>query len=328
MKVVITGATGHIGFNMVRIMHQRGFDVVAHHLNADKLLSMQLPDGVHWVQGDILDQDFLIRIFNGADVVVNLAARISITGDPNGEVMKTNIQGPANVAEACLKNKVSRLIHFSSVHAYKYTSKDPVVNENTVRADETCFKYDQSKIGGEREIQKAIARGLDAVIINPTAVLGPYNYWASFTGQLLKDLYLGRIPALARAAFNWVDARDLVEATINAITKGTTGENYLLAGHDQDIKTMADWVHEFGGKKPPGISVSLGWAKFGLPFLNLYSKLTKTPPLYTEESLEILRHYNGNISNAKAVKELDFRPRPLKETIKDSIGWYKAQGMI
>lgn len=328
MKVVITGATGHIGFNMVRILHQRGFDVVAHHLNADKLLSMQLPDGVRWVQGDILDQEFLINTFKGADVVVNLAARISITGDPFGEVMKTNIQGPANVAQACLENKVGRLIHFSSVHAYKYTSKDPVVNEETERSDETCFKYDQSKIGGEREVQKAITKGLDAVILNPSAVLGPFNYWNSFTGQLLKDLYLGRIPALVRAGFNWVDARDLAEVTINAITKGKTGENYLLAGHDLDIPAMAGWIHEFGGKKPPAFSVSLGLAKFGLPFLNLYSKLTKTPPLYTEESLEILKNYNGNISNKKARKELGFTPRPIKETIKDSIEWYKTHGMI
>lgn len=327
MKVVVTGASGHIGVNVIRALHRKGFDVWANNLNSDKLAVMELPP-VSWIHGDVLDQTFLNKAFEGAEVVINLAARISIDGDPHGKVMKTNIQGPANVAEACLKNKVKKLVHFSSIHAYKFSAKDPVVHENSPRADATCFKYDQSKIGGERAVQSAVEKGLDAVILNPTAVMGPYNYWNSFTGQLLKDLYLGRIPALARVAYNWVDARDLAEAAISAIEKGRTGENYLLSGHGLDIATIAQWVHEFGGKKPPVFNVNLGLAKVGLPFLRLYSKIAGTPPLYTRESLKTLEHYNGNISNAKAKAQLDFQPRPIKETIKDSISWYKNQGML
>ncbi len=248
MKVVVTGAAGHIGLNIVHVLHQKGFDVLANNLNEEKLASMQLPE-VDWIHGNVLDLAFLEKAFDGADVVVNLAARISIDGDPNGDVMRINVQGPANVAEACLKNKVKRLIHFSSIHAFKYTAKDPVVNEQTARADETSFKYDQSKIGGERAVLKAVEKGLEVIILNPTAVLGPFNYWSSFTGQLLKDLYLGRIPALTRSAFDWVDARDLAEATVSAITKGRSGENYILSGQGADLRTIAQWVHEFGGKK-------------------------------------------------------------------------------
>lgn len=327
MKVFVTGATGHIGLNIIHALHQKGFEVLANNRNENKLATMQLPE-VDWVHGNVLDPEFLDKAFKDVDVVVNLAAQISIDGDPNGDVMRINIQGPANVAKACLKNKVKRLIHFSSIHAYKYTAADPVVNEQSAKADETCFKYDQSKIGGERAVLKAVEQGLEVVILNPTAVLGPFNYWSSFTGQMLKDLYLGRIPALTRSAFDWVDARDLAEATISAITKGRTGENYILSGESVDLKAMAQWVHEFGGKKPPLVTVGYGLAGFGIPFLSFYSKLTGTQPLYTRESLEVLKNYNGNISNAKARKELGFNPRPVKETIKDSIDWYKQHGMI
>jgi dihydroflavonol-4-reductase len=327
MKVVVTGATGHIGINVIRALHEKGFEVWANNRNSQKVAAIQLPP-ISWIHGDIMDQAFLNKAFEGAAVVVNLAGRISIDGDPHGKVMKTNIQGPANVAEACLQSKVKKLIHFSSIHAYKFSAKDPVINENSPRADETCFKYDQSKMGGERAVQKAVERGLDAVILNPTAVLGPYNYWHSFTGQLFKDLYLGRLPALASASFNWVDARDLADATISAIEKGATGESYILSGHGLDIATIARWVHEFGGKKPPMITVSLGAAKFGLPFLSLFSSLTGNPPLFTRESLATLANYNGNISNEKARAHLDFNPRPIKVTIKDSIEWYQKHGML
>ncbi|MCB0652291.1 MAG: NAD-dependent epimerase/dehydratase family protein [Saprospiraceae bacterium] len=327
MKIVVTGATGHVGVNMIRALHEKGFEVLANHLNGDKLLAMQFPE-VQWIQGNVLDKAFLSRAFKGADVVIHLAARISISGDPRGEVMKTNIQGPANVAEACLENNVQKLIHFSSIHAFKFSGTDPIVNEDSPRADNTCFKYDQSKIGGERAVQEAISKGLDAVILNPTGILGPYNYWNSFTGQMLKDLYCGRIPALVKSGYNWVDARDLADATIKAITHGKTGKNYILAGHNLDIKSMAQMVHGLGGKKPPILSVSLGVAKIGLPILGLYSRLTKTPPLYTEESLEILKNYNPNISSERAGKDLGFSPRPIEETIKDSIDWYKEQGML
>jgi dihydroflavonol-4-reductase len=327
MKVLVTGATGHIGGNMVRILHERGFNVVANYRNGHKLKEMER-FGVEWVQGDVLDQAFLKKATKGIDVVVNLAARISISGDPKGEVMKTNVEGPANVVAACLHNNVPKLIHFSSIHAFKFSGDEPAVNEDSPRADHTSFVYDQSKIGGEMEIQKGVEAGLNAVILNPTGVLGPFNYWHSFTGQMLKDLYSGRLPALVKAAYNWVDTRDLVEATIQSISKGETGKNYILAGHNMTLKTIAALVNEFGGKKPPLISVSLGVAKLGLPFLSLYSKLTNSPPLYTDESLTALEHYNSNISNAKAKNDLNFNPRPMEETIKDSIEWYEKQGLI
>lgn len=327
MKIVVTGATGHIGINMVKRLTQEGFEVIALYRSKGKIEKID-QFGAKWVRGDVLDRSFLENVFKGADVVVNLAARISISGDPTGEVMSTNIQGPANVVSACLENDVRKLIHFSSIHAFKFSGKDKVVNEDTGKADETCFVYDRSKAGGELEIQKGVAAGLSAVILNPTGVLGPYNYFNSFTGQMLKDLYNGRIPALVKAAYNWVDARDLAEATFQAIENGENGANYILAGHNMDVRTIAQLVHKSGGKKSPRISVGMGLAKFGLPFLTLYSRLFNTPPLYTNESLDVLENYNPNISNARAKKDLNFTPRPLEDTISDSIAWYRSNDLL
>ena len=127
-KIAVTGATGHIGANMVRGLLNGGFEVRALYHNKDNRRALS-GLAVEQCQADVLNPDSLVDAFEGVDAVVHLAAIISLEGDPEGKVMKTNRIGPRNVVQACLACRVQKLIHFSSIHAFQYSARDPAVTE-------------------------------------------------------------------------------------------------------------------------------------------------------------------------------------------------------
>ncbi|HQU61146.1 MAG TPA: NAD-dependent epimerase/dehydratase family protein [Saprospiraceae bacterium] len=326
-KIAVTGATGHIGANMVRGLLNGGFEVRALYHNKDNRRALS-GLAVEQCQADVLNPDSLVDAFEGVDAVVHLAAIISLEGDPEGKVMKTNRIGPRNVVQACLACGVQKLIHFSSIHAFQYSALDPAVTEAHPPAGPASFLYDQSKAAGEREIMEGVALGLDAVILNPTAVLGPFDYGASYTGQMLRKLMQGALPALPMGGFDWVDARDLVIATIAALQQGRAGERYILSGHWASARQLAELCGHFSGQKPPRLELPLWAVLLGLPFLKAYSKLTGERLAYTYQSIMVLKHSNRNCSHEKAQRELGYRPRPLKNTIRDIYKWYKAEKIL
>ncbi len=162
------------------------------------------------------------------------------------------------------------------------------------------------------------------VILNPTAVIGPYSHAGAYAGQMLIGLLEGRFPALVRGGFDWVDARDLVAGAAAALQKGRSGQRYILSGHWASIAELADLCARFTGRTPPRLVLPIWAALLGLPLLQAYSFLASTPPLYTYEALMTLKHSNRHCSSEKARRELGYRPRPLEETVRDTLAWLKG----
>lgn len=327
MKVIITGSTGHIGNNLVRELIKNNFQVTAVYRNPLKLRSLDgLP--IQKIQGNVLNQTFLSKAFQNQDYVFHLAGVISVNGDPDGNVMKVNVEGTRNVVEACLKNKVKKLIHFSSNHALKYDENTPEINENLPLADATCIAYDYSKALGEKEILKGVEKSLNATIISPSSVLGPNDFWTSLQGDMLIKMFTGKMPALVTKGFDWVDVRDVAKSAISAMEKGKSGERYLIGGRYATPRDIAEICSRLSGKKPPRLTVPIWMAMLGLPFVKIQSFLTGKPPLFTYEALKILKHSNPNFSYEKAKRDLEYRARSLEETIEDTFDWYKSEKMI
>jgi dihydroflavonol-4-reductase len=322
--IAITGATGHIGANMVRGLLARGFSVRALYRSARKRETLE-GLGAELQQCDVLDPDSLHAAFAGMDAVIHLAALISIAGDPEGKVMQTNVEGTRHVVQACLACGVRRLIHFSSIHAFQYNESEAKVTEDNPPAGQSNFAYDQSKAASEAAALRGLEQGLEVLILNPTAVIGPYSHSGAYAGQMLLGMLENRFPALVQGGFDWVDARDLVEGTAAALEKGRSGERYILSGHWASIAQLAAICARFSGKRPPRLVLPLGLALLGLPFLQAYSRLAGSPPLYTYESLMTLKHSNRHCSHEKARRELGYHPRPLEETVRGVYEWYMAE---
>ncbi len=284
---------------------------------------------VEIIRTDVLDPTALRGAFDGVDVVYHLAARITIAGDPDGNVARTNIEGPRNVVSACLDARVKRLVHFSSIHALSSSPVNELINEHRPLAAEDRGRlpiYDRTKSDGQREVFAGIERGLDAVIIHPTAILGPYDYNQSAAGAAVVGIMRGELPALVQGGFNWVDVRDIVNGALAAEKKGRAGESYLLCGEWRSVRDLAVLIGEVTGVAVPRIVTPWWLARMGVPFITLWSVLTGTSPLYTADSLRALRNHR-NVSCEKAEKELGYSHRPLLETLKATCEWYSANGI-
>ncbi len=325
MRVAVTGATGHLGVNLLRLLLERGHAVRAVvHRSDDGLDGLE----VERVPGEVLAPETLRPAFAGRDWVFHLAGKISITGDPDGSVMRTNVDGARHAAEAALAAGVTRFVHTSSIHAFSQEPLDQPLDETRARATAAHLPaYDRSKAAGEAAVREVAARGLDAVIVHPTAVLGPLDLRPSRVGRVLLDLYHRRLPSLVDGGFDWVDVRDVARGLLAAAERGRTNESYLLAGHYHTVEELAALARQVTGVAPPTFVSPMWLARLGAPFIEAWGQLRDREPLYTAESLLALRA-NRQISAAKAARELDHRPRPLAETIADAYASFAAAGML
>jgi dihydroflavonol-4-reductase len=266
----------------------------------------------------------------GTDVVYHLAAQISVDGAMGGLVAQTNTEGTRNIVNACLTHEIKKLIHFSSIHALQDQpgKEAATITEDTALAlSEGNLDYGRSKAQAEAVVIEGVAAGLNATILNPGGVLGPYDFKPSRMGEVLIQLQQKKMPALVEGGFAWVDVRDVVEAAIVSETNGRPGERYILAGEWASFRKLADTAHSVTGIKPPLITAPVWLAKLGVPFVSAASKILGTSPLYTLESICAIQCHR-NLSYEKAKSELGFNPRPLSETLRDTYEWHQSQGQL
>jgi dihydroflavonol-4-reductase len=325
MIIAITGANGHVGVNLSKALLELGHEVRALvHQNTRGLEKLD----VKIFKGDLLDKESLKPFLKGAEIVFHLAAKISITGDSRGSVRAVNTEGTRFMIEVAKESGVKRFIHFSSIHAFRQEPHDQVLDETRPLVGEEALAYDRSKADGERIVMNAAKEGLDAFVLSPTAIIGPMDYEPSLTGKAFLQLYFHQIPALVPGGYNWVDVRDIVDGAIRSITKGKKGEKYLLAGHWLSLPEVARLIEKHTGRKIVSTVMPFWLAWIGLPFITIYSRISRRTPLYTRESLEIIIRSSKNISSEKAERELGFTPRSLDETVKDLMDWFKINGYL
>jgi dihydroflavonol-4-reductase len=325
MTVAVTGATGHIGANLVRALINEGRSTrCLVHVNC------QAVDGldIERFQGDVRDLESLCRAFQGADVVYHLAASISLSMADWPMLEAINVTGTRNVVEACLRTGVRRLVHFSSIHALVQEPLTIPVDESRPLVESRHYPpYDRSKAAAEREVRRGMEKGLNAVIIYPTAIIGPYDYQLSYFGEALLAMAQRKLPALVTGGFDWVDVRDVVAGALLAEEKAPAGASYLLSGHWVSMCDIAAMVKEITGIATSRMVCPLWLARIGAPFIKVISQLNGKRPLYTSVSLRALKS-NRHISHERATRELGYEPRPFRETLVDTLRWFEENGQL
>jgi dihydroflavonol-4-reductase len=324
MKIAVTGANGHVGANLCRSLLAEGHSVKAlvhHNHNSLKGLDIEL------VQGNLNDLDSLRKLCSNTEVVFHLAAVISIDGQKE-KLLEVNFEGTKNLVKVIKENGVRRLIHFSSIHALSHFPLDIAMDETRPLVINGPTWYEITKSRAEKYILDSSSNGLDAVVINPTAIIGPFDFKPSLVGTVLIRLYKNSLPALVPGGYNWVDVRDVVKGAIAAMDKGRKGERYILGGNWVSVKDMASSVEKVTGKKINKFEIPTLIAKIGVPFIKAYAKVTGQEPLYTYESLRTLREVNAKISCNKAADELGYSPRDFEVTIRDTMDWYQTNGFL
>ena len=320
MRAVITGASGFLGAHLARTLKDRGVEVRA----ADRSRGPALDDvDVEFVEIDVLDPASLRAAFEGQDRVFHLAAIISIVGDPTGEVWRVNVHGPRNAATVALECGVGRFMHCSSVHSFDLERCGPSLDESglpTTHPDAPA--YDRSKRAGEEAVRLVVQKGLDAVVVNPTGIIGPDDRGPSRMGETVLQFMTRKIPVGITGQFDFVDVRDVVEGLIAAGDRGRTGENYLLSGSRLSIRELGMLVERYSGVPVPPLSIPLRLVTPLAPLVMQIEQRTKKP-IFTPDALHALK-YSPVVSHYRAATDLGYRSRPIHETVRDTVAWFES----
>jgi dihydroflavonol-4-reductase len=319
MVIAVTGASGHVGTNLIPRLVEKGYQVrILVHRNPDVFEHVNVVP----IEGDLLDKSTLTEFIDGAEIVIHLAGAITLE-KKSMKVLEVNIDGTRNLLETSLDLGVRKFIFFSSIHALNVFPLNGILDETRELNFNSEFDYDLSKVKGEEMVLEGGGRGMDVVILNPTAIIGPNDHQPSHLGRAITQYYRGKIPALLNGGYNFVDVRDVVEATILTFNKGRNSQRYIISGSWKSIKELANSIHEYGGKKPPKLTVPFWLARLGAGMLNYFSSGEKDEKLFAATSLDTLEHSHKNISHVKATQELGYSPRDFEQTIHDTVEWFK-----
>ncbi|MGB2965769.1 MAG: NAD-dependent epimerase/dehydratase family protein [Anaerolineales bacterium] len=325
-KVLVLGATGFIGGHIVKKVQDVGWQVYGFRRNSSAVghLSNQ---NIQWIEGNLDDYPSLKAAMTGMDYVFHAAAYYP--GDQNPKLVpqhrNTAAEQMKNVVRAVREAGIKRLIYTSSLT----TIGQPPQNEERL-ADERDFYqvgslpdngYYESKSVMENIALEAAAVGYDIVILNPTTVFGPGDVHVS-TGEILVTIAKGKAKAVPPGMINIIDVRDAAEAHINAARIGKTGERYILGGMNYSIQEAVEIIADIANTQPPRFTLPSWLMDF---YIQIGDKIPFIP--YAPYHLRAYQQWQGfNVD--KAVKELSLQSRFLEETVRDSLSWFRNQGIL
>jgi dihydroflavonol-4-reductase len=324
--VFVTGGTGFIGANVVRLLLQQGYFVKTL-VRPDSVVDNLRGLPVEMVRGDIHDPN-LAQLMRGCKFLFHLAAHYSLGQRDRQLLYYTNVVGTNYILAAARQAGVERTVYTSSVAAIGVGEEGEVVDENYQSPPEKLVgHYKKSKYWGEQEVRKAAALGQDIVIVNPSTPIGAYDLKPTPTGEMILRFLRRRMPAYVNTGLNFVDVRDVAWGHLLALQKGKTGDRYILGNQNLTLKAFLDLLSEVSGIKAPQDTIPL-WLPLGIAWIDecLLGSLGKKPsiPLDGVRMSAQSMYY----SSAKAVRELGLPQSPLKEAIVNEIEWFKNNGFL
>lgn len=323
--VAVVGASGHLGASVVRALLGSGKAVRA--VDRAWRSTMDKLD-IDRATADVTQPETLASALDDVDAVINLAAVISVSGSIGGLVESVNIDGATNVANACLERNLP-LVHCSSVHAFNLAAvgSDGVLNETSPLVGDAGAAYDISKRAGANAVVDLVADGLDAVVVHPTGLMGPYDAEPSLAGRSLLAIAQGRLLLAGPGGFDFADTRDVADSVVAALQHGRAGHRYLLGGRWHSTAELNRLSALAAGVRPPVATIPLPVAAAMAPVAELMFKAVGVKPIFSRESVATLRH-GPTVDCAKAERELGHTARPIEQTLSDTYDWFRAVGLL
>lgn len=324
--IAVTGATGHVGNALVRKLVECGYSVRAIVPPKEDLSSLEGLE-VEVFRADVRDVDTLKEALTGVGGVFHLAGIISIVEGKEDLMYSVNVSGTQNIVNICLELNIPRLVYTSSVHAFPVPPKGVAITEETVIDPQAVVgAYARTKALATLAVEEGIEKGLNAVILFPSGVIGPFDYKISEMGQLFLDYARGYF-YYVDGEYDFVDVRDVVDGIVAAYERAEKGERFILSGHLLRIKQILYTIQQVTRQRLKSFKIPLPLARFASLFTPLQKYFSKKKPRFTGYSLYVLNS-NTILSSQKAERILGYKPRNFIDTAKDTIIWFINQGLI
>ena len=321
MLTLVTGATGLVGNNVVRLLLERGEQVrVLCRSDGGKALAGL---DVEISRGDVRQADAVQAGCRGASQIIHAAADVRIGWTGLDEARQTNVEGTRNVAAAA-RAEGARLVYVSTVNAMACGTRAAPANEDTPLGPCVRCPYVVTKREAERVVLDEVARGLDAVIVNPVFMLGPWD-WRPSSGKMLLEVATGWAKRAPPGGNDFCDVRDVAAGIIAALDRGQTGRLYILGGEPMSFLEAWTLLARITRVKPPtrnmyphGLWI---WGHGG----DVWGKLTGREPALNSAAVAMARHEH-HYSYARARDELGYHPRPAAEAAEAAWAWFREHG--
>ena len=327
VKVLVTGPDGLLGSNLIRELLNRGYSVTAMMENDKKSLTIEnLP--IQRIVANLLNTQDIINATVGIDIVIHCAASTSMFPARSEIINKVNIGGTQNIVDACKKNKVKRLIYVGTANSFGSGNLHNLGTEKNLYSSEHYgLDYMDSKYKAQLIVLENAKNGsLNAIVVNPTFMIGPFDSRPS-SGEMLLSVYKRKIPGYTLGGKNFIAVKDVAVAITNAITNARNGECYILGNENLTYKQAFEKIAKTIGVNPPRIKFPtkavLAFGKINSFLATTFKYTTKMPYELTLLSSEI--HY---YSSAKARAELGLPQTPIEGAIKDCFEWFLENGYL
>ncbi|HET7755025.1 MAG TPA: hopanoid-associated sugar epimerase [Anaeromyxobacteraceae bacterium] len=327
-RALVTGGTGFVGANVVRVLLTHGVEVRAlvrsgsDRTNLDGL-------GIEIVEGDLRDADAVRRAVRDCDRVFHVAADYRLWARDPRELYETNVKGTANVMDACRAEGVERVVHTSTVGTIGLASLPDACDESTpIAPGQITSHYKRSKLEAERTALEHARRGLPVVIVNPAAPVGPWDVKPTPTGQILVDFARGRMPAYVDTGLNIVHVRDVAEGHWLAAERGRVGERYILGCRNLTLAEILRELSALLGRPAPRVRLpyACAWAA-GAVSTALADWVTHRPPAVPLDAVRMSRR-RMFFDAGKAVRELGLPQTPVRAAFEDALAWFAERGYL
>lgn len=324
---LVTGGTGFIGANVVRCLLAHGQEVRALvRPGSDRGNLAGLP--VECCEGDLRDPAAVRRAVKGCARVFHVAADYRFWVPDPQEMWRSNVQGTIHVMDACLAEGVERVVYTSTVGTIGLAALPRPCDEGTPLAPgQLTSVYKRTKLEAERAVLARVARGLPAVVVNPSAPVGPWDVKPTPTGRILVDFAQGRMPAYVDTGLNLVHVRDVAEGHWLAAARGRIGERYILGNQDLTLRELFAALAELTGRAAPRVRLPYAVALAAGAISTAAAALTRRPPRVPLEAVRMSRHHMF-FDPGKAVRELGLPLTPVRAALEDALTWFAARGLV
>ena len=324
---LVTGATGFVGSAVTRALLATGHEVrVLARQNGDR---RNLDDlSVEVAEGSLEDAASLARAVAGCRYLFHVAADYRLWVTDPAAMRRANVEGTRLLMRAALDAGVERVVHTSSVATLGLVPDGSADETAPSRVEDMIGPYKRSKFQAEELVRDLVAkRGLPAVIVNPSAPVGPRDRKPTPTGRLILEAARGHMPGYVDTGLNIVHVEDVAAGHLAAAEMGCVGERYILGGENLPLAAILAEVARAAGVRAPRIRVPYAIAYSAAIGAELTARLRGNEPFITRDGVRMSRK-RMYFNSAKASRKLGYKPRPARQAIADAVGWFKAKGYL